>query len=242
MSPIFDSLAAVERVADRKIYGVKVGTVTNNKDPEKMGRVKLKLPLRECENETDWARVATLMTGKQMGSFFLPEVGDEVLVAFHDGDIHKPFVIGMLWNSEDKPPLDNEDGKNNIRKIKSRSGNELIFDDESGNEKVTIKTKAGHTLTMEDQGKKIELKDSSGNNKLIINGANNEINLQSNSKLTIKAGSCKIEIDGMQNKIAIESPMQLNIKGQMVTIEAGASMDIKSSGILNIKGTMVKIN
>ena len=244
---IFDSLSSMnssgENSRNTTINSVLIGIVTNIKDPEKLGRVKLKLPLRESENETDWVRIATLMAGKEMGSFFLPEVGDEVLVAFSEGDVRKPFVIGMLWNSEEPPPEKNEDGKNNIRKFKSRNGNEIIFGDESGKEKITIHTAKGQIINMQDESNgKIEIKDQSGNNLINIDGAKNEITIQSNMKMTLKSRSCSIVIDSTQNSITIESALQLKIKAQMIDIEAGASMNIKSDGILNIKGTMVKIN
>lgn len=223
-------------------FGVTVGLVSNNKDPENLGRVKLKLPLRECQNETDWARIVTYMAGKEMGSYFLPEVGDEVLVAFYEGDVSQPIVLGSLWNGQDKPPLTNEDGKNNLRKIKSRNGNEFIFNDEDGKESIEIKTKAGQVLKMEDPSEgKITIKDKSGNNSVEIDGANNQISLKANMKINLQAGSCKIIIDGTQNSISIESPMNLKIKSQMLNIE-GAVVDIKSDGPLNMKGAIAKIN
>jgi len=240
---IYDSLAGINLPANKRVYGVSVGIVTNNKDPEKLGRVKVKLPLRECENETFWARMATLMAGNNMGSFFLPEVGDEVLVAFNEGDVHQPFIIGMLWNSKDKPPETNEDGKNNIRKIKSRSGHEIILDDEKSKEKITVKTAKGQTINMDDSGSgKIEIKDKSGNNTVTIDSASNQITLTGDAKITIKGKSNTIVIDAMQNGITIESGMQLKIKSQKIDIEAGGMMNIKSGGILNIQGSMVKIN
>lgn len=236
---LYDSLTSVNKPMNRKLYGVLVGVVTNNKDPEKLGRVKLKLPIRECENETGWVRVATLMAGNSMGSFFLPEVGDEVLVAFHEADVRQPYVIGMLWNSKEKPPEDNADGKNNIRKFKSRSGHELIFGDESSKEKIEIKTQKGQNILMDDSGSgKIQIK--SGNNQITIDAAGNEISIKSDMKISIKTGSNSIEIDA--SGIKIESSAQLKIKAQMLDIEAGGMMNIKSSGILNIQGSMVKIN
>lgn len=240
---IYDSLAVISNPNNAKLYGVSVGIVTNNKDPEKLGRVKVKLPLRECQNETFWARVATLMAGNNMGSFFLPEVDDEVLVAFNDGDVRQPFIIGMLWNLKDKPPETNEDGKNNIRKIKSRNGHELIFHDEKSKEKLTIKTPKGHIITLDDSGSgEIEIKDKSGKNKITINSGSNEINLTSDAKINIKSQSNTISIDSMQGSISITSDMQLKIKSQMINIEAGGMMTIKSGGILNIQGSLVKIN
>jgi Uncharacterized protein conserved in bacteria len=225
-----------------RIFGVTIGMVTNNKDPENLGRVKLKLPIRECLNETNWARVATLMAGKEMGSYFLPEVGDEVLVAFYEGDVSRPFVIGALWNSKEGPPLTNGDGKNNMRKIKSRNGNELIFNDEEGKESIEIKTKAGQILKMEDSSEgKLTLSDKSGKNLLEIQGSSNQITIKADMKIDIEAGSCKVTMDGTQNSITVESSMQMKLKAQMMDIEA-AQMNIKSDGPLNLKGAIVKIN
>jgi uncharacterized protein involved in type VI secretion and phage assembly len=115
-----------------KIFGVVVGVVTNNQDPEKMGRVKVRFPWLNETDESHWARVATLMAGKDRGTWFLPEVDDEVLVAFGHGDVRFPYVVGALWNGVDTPPRDNDDGKNNERVVKSRLGHELIFGDEGG--------------------------------------------------------------------------------------------------------------
>lgn len=204
----------------RRITGVVIGIVTNNKDTEGMGRVKVKFPWRGDSDESYWARVSTLMAGKDRGSFFLPEVGDEVLVAFDHGDINHPYVIGTLWNGVDTPPETNADGKNNIRKIKSRSGHEIIFDDndEQKKEKIEIHTKAGHTIILDDSAgaEKIEIKDKTGNNSIVI--------------------------DSVQNAIAISSQMKLSIKAQAIEIESGGMMSIKSSATLTIQGAIVKIN
>ena len=203
-----------------KIFGVVAGIVISNKDPENLGRVKIKFPFLSDENESYWARIATLMAGPERGIYFLPEVGDEVLVAFEHGDINAPYVIGFLWNNKQKPPETNSDGKNNIRKIRSRSGHEIIFndDDTAKKEKVEIHTKAGH---------KIVLNDSAGEEKI---------------EIIDKTGSNKIIIDSVKNSISIESNMQLKIKAQTVDIEGTASLSLKSNGVLTIQGSLVKIN
>ncbi len=100
---IMDALGGQEQDI-RRAYGVAAGIVTNNQDPDGLGRVRIRFPWLSDDNETDWARIATMMAGSGRGSFFLPEVGDEVLVAFEHGDINHPFVIGMLWNGVDTPP------------------------------------------------------------------------------------------------------------------------------------------
>ncbi|MEW6181719.1 MAG: phage baseplate assembly protein V [Bacillota bacterium] len=218
---ITDLLATDPREpGEQRVYGVVVGIVTNNRDPEGMGRVKVKFPWRDDTDESFWTRMAVPMAGKERGTYFLPEVGDEVLVAFDRGDIRCPYVLGGLWNGVDTPPETNADGKNNVRKIKSRSGHEIIFADdaEGGKEKVEIHTAAGHKILLDDAkgGEKIELVD--------------------------KTGSNSIKIDSVQNTIAVESAMNLKIKAQMVEIESGGMMTIKAGATLTIKGALVQIN
>jgi len=201
-------------------HSVVVGIVTNNQDPEEQGRVKVRFPWLADQVESQWARVASPMAGNERGMFFLPEVNDEVVVAFEQGDMNHPYVLGALWNGVDKPPETNSDGKNNIRKITSRSGHEIIFGDDSTTrkEKVEIHTKAGHRILLDDSAgqEKIEIKDRTGNNF--------------------------IKMDSVQNSIDISSAMKLKIKAQTVEIEAGAMMTVKSGATLTIQGALVKIN
>ena len=268
-SSILDELEFTNKSVG-KLNGVVAGLVTNNKDPDKLGRLKVKFPWFSDNNETDWIRMTTFMAGSDIGSFFLPNIGDEVLVAFEQGNLNRPYVIGALWNGKAKPPETNSDGKNNIRKIKSRSGHELIFNDEEKKEKIEIHTKAGHKIILDDaNGKeKVEINDKSGKNSIIIDSAENSIDISSQNKLNIKSGdnsilidssknsmdiSSKMKlgiksgnnsvlIDSAQNSIAISSQMKLSIKAQTIEIEAGGMMTIKSSGILTVQGSLVKIN
>lgn len=216
---ILDALGNEDKAVGRT-YGIAAGIVTNNKDPQKLGRLKVKFPWLSDNNETDWVRMTTFMAGGGRGGFFLPEVGDEVLVAFENGNLNRPYVIGSLWNGVDKSPENNSDGQNNIRKIKSRSGHEIIFNDDNTakREKIEIHTKAGHKIVLDDSAgqEKIELIDKTENNK--------------------------ITIDSVQNSINIESAVQLNIKANIVEIEATASLTLKSSAVLTIQGSIVKIN
>ena len=201
-----------------KIYGVVVGIVTNNQDPEALGRVKVKYPWLSDSEESHWARIATLMAGKDRGSFYLPEVDDEVLLAFEHGDVRFPYVIGMLWNGKDTPRYDNGDGKNDKRVITSRSGHEFVFDDNDQNGKVVIHSKKNHIITLDD---------SSGSEKITI---------------VDKSGSNSVEIDSNQNAIAVKSALKLTIESQVIEIKAGATMKIEAGATMTIKGAIVMIN
>jgi uncharacterized protein involved in type VI secretion and phage assembly len=224
----------------QKVNGVMVGVVTNNNDPDKLGRVKLKLPLQQTETETDWVRISTMMAGKEMGSLFIPEVGDEVLVAFHLGEIRQPFVIGMLWNTKNKPPTPAE--KNDLRQIKSRAGSEISFSDKSGEESITVKTKKGQIIELADKDDHIQIADKSGNNEIMIKGGSaNEISIKSSS--TVITINAKGDIAITSNKEVKIKSTQVNIEASAtMTLKAAASLDIKSDGIINIKGSLVKIN
>src|SRR5438270_13414067 len=94
-----------------RVYEPMIGIVTDNKDPSKLGRVKLKFPVLSMDDTTDWVPVVMPGAGKNRGWFFIPEKDDEVLVLFEHGDIDRPLVVGSLWNGKDKPPAKNDDGK-----------------------------------------------------------------------------------------------------------------------------------
>jgi uncharacterized protein involved in type VI secretion and phage assembly len=201
-----------------RVEGVALALVTNNNDPDGLGRVKLTFPWRDGAQESFWARIAVPMAGNDRGTFLLPEVGDEVLVAFDKGDVQHPYVIGALWNGKDKPPADNADGENNTRRIRSRSGHQITMFDKAGKESLEVKTQAGHVLVMDDTAGSatVAIKDSTGSNM--------------------------ITIDTSANTITIQSGMSLKLKSQSVDIEAGASMNIKASGTITIQGALVRIN
>jgi uncharacterized protein involved in type VI secretion and phage assembly len=220
MDNIFDLLTSSEQEQNRitRINGVVVGIVTTNKDPEGLGRVKVHFQWLSEDNETDWIRVATFMAGIERGSYFIPEANDEVLLAFEYGDINRPYVIGSLWSKEDKSPEANANGNNDIRKIKSRSGHEIIFDDSAGKEMITIHSNSNHTIVLDDSpsSSKIQINDKSGNNS--------------------------IQIDSVQNSITISSALNLKINATNIEIESTGMLTIKSGAILTIKGALVKIN
>jgi phage protein D/phage baseplate assembly protein gpV len=210
-----------------------VGIVTNNKDPNGWGRVRVKFPTLTEEHESNWARVVTIGAGSQRGFDCLPEVNDEVLVGFEHGDIHRPYVIGNVWNGKDAPPAavgdSVKDGKVRLRTFKTRTGHQMQFTEEDGNTKkgiqiktvyghqiymndsdrlIEIKTSGGHTLKMDDQSRQIELKSATGHS-LVLNDAAASVSLKSQGSLSI---------------------------------EANSMMTIKSTGPMTIQGAIIKLN
>jgi uncharacterized protein involved in type VI secretion and phage assembly len=214
---LYDMITAGQQQAadGAKMTGVVIGLVTNNKDPENLGRVRVKFPWFSDDDESQWARVATLMGGKDRGTLFLPEVDDEVLVAFEQGDLRRPYIIGALWNGVDTPPKEFvNDGKNNLRLIKSRSGHLIKLDDTEG-------------------GEKIQVIDKTGKNSILIDAKDNTITITSDKDIVLKAA---------KGKISLQSE-EIELKSTAATkIEAGGEMSLKTSATMTVKGSVVNIN
>jgi uncharacterized protein involved in type VI secretion and phage assembly len=104
-----------------KIQGVVTGQVVNITDPDQQGRIQVSLPYLGGQNQSYWAPVATLMAGGGCGSWFMPQLGDEVLVAFNQDDVGHPYIVGFLWNGQDQPPSTDT----NMRVIRSVNGHEI---------------------------------------------------------------------------------------------------------------------
>jgi uncharacterized protein involved in type VI secretion and phage assembly len=202
------------RAADGRVTGVVVGIVTNNQDGEGMGRVKVRFPWLGDEDESYWARVLSPASGGGHGIFFLPEVDTEVLVVFAHGDVRFPYVLGSLWNGKDAPPASNDDGKNNVRLIRSRSGHEIRLTDKEGEERV-------------------EIVDKSGKNSIVFDTAKNSVSITSDKDITLTAAKGTIKLDAQ--KVEINSSADAKL-------EAGAGLDIKAAATLNVKGALVNIN
>lgn len=210
-------LAAVDGRGE-PLYGVVSAIVTSNDDPDGRGRVKLRFPwlAAEAKGESAWARVATTMAGKERGTYFLPEVDDEVLVAFEHGDIRFPYVIGALWNAKALPPEKNDgDKKNNKRTIKSRSGSILRFDDTKDAEKI-------------------EIADKDNKVKIVID--------VKNQKITIDAEKSGIEITSKDGKLVLSGKGVEIASTAALTLKADADVELTASGKATIKGSTVAIN
>ena len=143
-------------------YGPQTATVTDVRDPEGLGRVQVTIPVFKAS--AVWARVATLMAGNQRGTWFIPDVNDEVLVAFEAGDPRKPYVIGALWNGKDRPPTAMDGaGSNNLKEIRTRSGVRITFNDAQGIETLVLETPGGQKVQLNGGGKAIYIEDGNGN-------------------------------------------------------------------------------
>lgn len=214
MQPMMSTgTSEADREGDGFLKGLAVGMVTDNQDPKNLARVRVRLPWHAGSDTSFWARSAMPMAGSDRGTYFVPEVGDEVLVGAENGDPSHLYVLGMVWNGQQKPPTTNDDGANNTRMIKSRSGHVVRFNDDEADPELEVSLADGKQLLLDSDG--ITLTDGQGNS------------------MTFTSSGGTIEINAGK---------QLKLKAMNVSIEASAAMEVKSSGTLTLKGAMVQIN
>jgi phage protein D/phage baseplate assembly protein gpV len=202
--------------------GVVVGIVTDNDDPERQGRVKLRFPSLSADYESHWARVAAPGNGASRGMVWIPEVNDEVLVAFEGGDRQRPFVVGGLWNGSDTPPpIEVDNGKLNGRHLVSRDGNQVYLWDKPGNSSVGMKT-AGDEVV------------------LLLSRTDRELSGTSDGKIVLTATS-DIEINAT-GTVRISGDRGVEITSSTQTKLSGtAGVELGTSGIAKISGSQVQL-
>lgn len=213
---LYDSIWRAAQGMDR-VYGVVVGVVTNNQDPDGMGRVKVRFPSLSQNHESNWARMVAPMAGNDRGFYTLPELEDEVLVAFESGNVERPYVLGALWNGKDKLPANNDDGDNNVRVFKSRSGHILRLDDTDGAEKI-------------------EIVDGAGKESLVLDTAANTITLTADMDVVIESRNGMVKLTGKKG-VEITAP---DGPGKL---ETGKDLSVTSSGgNVDVKGKIINLN
>ncbi len=213
---LIGTAAQAQTSSDRRVYGVAVGEVLENIDTTGQCRVKVRLPwLPSIE---PWCRVAVLMAGEDSGTFFLPQVGDEVLVAFSHGEVPEPYIIGCLWNSQDSPPSKVPTDAVNKRIIRTPGGHEIELDDAA--QSITITSATDQKVTMDAQ--KIELATARETAKVSLS-SEGEVTIEATSTLRLKA-----------KKIVVE--------GTAVDIKGDVSTTIDGGQLCDIQASLVKIN
>ncbi len=227
---------------------LQVGLVTNNEDPDNLGRVKVKLPW-QGESETQFMRMMTPDGGCERGWFALPEINDEVLVSYERGNPNMPIVLGCLYNNTDKPPIPSSEalGSGVEKKVfRTKNGNELLFEDADGSEKITISQQDGtNTIVLDMDGPSISIESEGGT----INLKADDINIESTSgDITIKAAAkisgeatsdIKLKASG---NFKSEGGINYEAKGGASFKAEGPMAEVSGSAVTTIKGGIVKIN
>jgi uncharacterized protein involved in type VI secretion and phage assembly len=256
---------AMDRADSEKCYGVVVGVVTDISNPDGHYMLKVRYPHQDNGSETGgetsfWCRIATLWAHQgddpdAAGWHCLPEVKDEVLIAFEHGDFNRPFVIGSLYNSKCPPIWDNKNkdsNKNDTTKFTSRIGHELIFNDNKDDKGwVEFHTKAGHSLKMvdKDSAEYIKLIDKSGKLWLHFDTNAGKITLQNDQgdMLIQTKGELKIEADKItahsksDTKFTADATFKVNATSNC-ELNTSAEGKFTASSTITIKGSQVNIN
>lgn len=230
-----------------------VGKVTNTTDPMNLGRVKVTFPWLGQNAESTWAAVVSPGGGAQRGWQLVPEVNDEVLVAFEHGDVRRPYVLGGIHNMQDLPPQPAvgvvAGGQTNIRRFRTRVGHVIEFVDTPGQEAITIETKAGSKLVMQEgPTTAITIADKTGQNEIKIDGAANNISFKAGANVTIEAtGNLELKATGRlsiegQAGVDIKTPAALSAEGTASATFKGATMTVQANGPMTVQGTPIKLN
>jgi uncharacterized protein involved in type VI secretion and phage assembly len=228
----FDGLAGSSPETDR-IQGVVIGVVTDNKDPDGLGRVKLRLPWLSEKHESHWARVVSPMAGNDRGLYLLPEVEDEVLVAFEHGRIERPFVLGALWNSKDKPPCWNsehipEDWDSDDKQANKKNGRNVRV----------LQSRSGHVIRLDDTDKKerIEIVDAKGKQSIVFDTAAGTITITADQDVVIESKNGMLKLSG-------EKGVEITAPDGPAKLEAKQNLELKSpGGQVNVKGSTIHLN
>jgi len=174
----------------KRISGVVVGIVKSLQDDGGQGRIQLQFPHLPGSPKSAMAPVAAALAGKNRGAFFMPEIDDEVLVSFEQGDINHPYIVGFLWNGVDTPP--ESDPKNRV--LLTPGGHTLRFEDGDKAKKVILQSSSGHKITLDDTqaGQTMTLQ-TNGNQTVTLNDLQKSITLSGGGRtLTMSNGMVQI--------------------------------------------------
>ncbi|HEY5933080.1 MAG TPA: phage baseplate assembly protein V [Kofleriaceae bacterium] len=237
---LFDRIFSHENTErrERSIWGVLTAKVTGRMDD---GRYELSYSGMGGNAPSAPARAMMSSAGDKRGNYFMPEVGDEVVVAFDSGDPNMPIILGSVWNGEAKPPEQAKpSAQNDIRTIVSRSGHEITFDDTSAKEQIKIKSKGGHELVLDDTPPgKITLSTKLGS-KLEIDEATQSMTLRAPLAITIETAALALAAGAMTMKPPVPTPDMPAPPPGPTTLVAPLLLDI-TSPLIKIKAAAIMI-
>jgi phage baseplate assembly protein gpV len=204
--------------AEQRVHGVTLAEVSDLDDPQGLGRVKLKFPWLSSQTDSAWARIATAWAGENRGSYLLPEIGDEALVAFRHGSLQHPYVVGFLWSETARPP--ERTPRADKRELRSRSGHKITFDDRPGKQSLTIESQGGHTIVLDDSDAqpRISITDSGGLLEIVFDVRRGKVTVSNSvGPVDVSAPSGVVTVYGAN--VAVHAKGTLELKGQSVVIE-----------------------
>jgi phage baseplate assembly protein gpV len=226
---ILDNEATIED-AKRKMYGVQIGRVINTLDPLMLGRVQVQLPSIDALDLAPWARVAVPMAGPRCGFYFIPEIGDSVVVAFEHGDINAPYIIGSLWSAMAPPPL--QSPLPQVRCVRTISGNQLVFEELP----PTITLQNGPTSPIP-----APMPTSPVGPYSTVKLSPTGIDITNPVSVTITVGTTKISVNPLEIDLECGSA-SIKMTPTSIAMKASSDIQILAGGVLTLRGAVVNIN
>ena len=248
---------------DNRIWGVVVGLVVKNYDKDHPGKVCVSVPMRDKNaNELKWAKMVQMSSGKKWGTYFLPEVGDQVMLVFDHGIIDKPYVIGCIPKDNDSFYTKARDMKNKYKRITTKNGNTIEFfdNDKGGGDKdaITIKTaKNAFEFHMDNEKKEVYLSDKEKENQIVMKTGTGKMTIKAAKNLTVQVGDkISLIMNGETGKVTLKankllveatngaemkSDMNVSIGGAKVKIQGNSNVEVSSSGATKIAGNMIPL-
>lgn len=270
---MYDELQGSGKKGKKPDHPITLGTVVENWDKDHPGMVKVKIHMEESsENVTGWIPVASPYSGSKYGFYFLPEIDDEVVIAYDHGVGECPVVVGSIWNKENLPPEGAPQEKNTIKMIRTKGGHEIVFEETKDAENICVKSSTGLYLKLEDKPSVVTLSDKDGKNYLKMDCKNGEVTLLADQKISLQAnGKEMLLLDGKADKIVasakqiqlkasasfqaegksteikgdstkVSANSSMEVQGVNTTVKGSAKLGVESSGMTEVKGSMVKIN
>ena len=237
-------------------FGITTGLVKENYNKDKPGTVKVEYFIGEKgKNVTGWVPVMAPYASENAGIHFLPEVGAEVVIAFRMGNRNSPVVIGSLWNNKNKRPEKTAVENNYVKRICTKAGHDIIFQEEKGKESIEIHTPKEMKIKIDDEKDTLQITDKESKTGIEMKMKDGHIRVFADKKITLEvANQPKVTIDSSSvtinaDDIKAEGTKSVELKAQTLkasgtqtTVEGSSTLDVKSSGITKVAGSMVKIN
>jgi uncharacterized protein involved in type VI secretion and phage assembly len=199
------------------MYGVTLGVVTDTNDTKGLGRVRVRFPWLSNRVETAWARIAAPWAGQRRGSYFLPDVDDEVLVAFRHGDLSYPYILGFLWSDQDPPPESSPQLER--KELRTKRGSVIVFDDTEKKESISVRSPAGLEVSVDDGAQQVRIADRQQTLKIVVS----------------TSGNGEISISATKGDLKLEAPLgQVSVKASRIEMNA--------SGALKLVGHPINLN
>lgn len=238
-------MSSYEDVQKQSIPGVVTGVVKENWNDKHPGMVQVEISIGEKEKLlTDWIRVVQPYVGDCYGTYWLPEVGDEVLLAFQNGDLNCPYVIGSLCKSNSKITIQTASYQDMVKRIKTPSGNEIVFSDEKDKARLEIYTPKNLKITLEDETQTISIQDKNGKSMVAVDAQNGEIKITGENTISLNAsnGGASLILNGDGKNMTLKADTITLCSGNKIEIKSSANLKLESGGIVELKGGLIEMN